>query len=140
MLYEVITIYEDKIPISDEVQAIGEALGIDPLTVANEGKVVMSVKAEDSEKIRITSYNVCYTKLLRSYAILNMYILSQLYFGISRNVLFDIFYKYINLSKLGIKIIITIIKATFFNYRIHILQKKIFIFLKKSSVLKIFKF
>jgi hydrogenase expression/formation protein HypE len=46
-----ILIHEDKLPISDEVQAIGEALGIDPLTVANEGKVVMSVKAEDSEKI-----------------------------------------------------------------------------------------
>uniref|UniRef100_A9A822 Hydrogenase expression/formation protein HypE n=1 Tax=Methanococcus maripaludis (strain C6 / ATCC BAA-1332) TaxID=444158 RepID=A9A822_METM6 len=46
-----ILIYEDQIPISDEVQAIGEALGIDPLTVANEGKVVMSVNEKDSEKI-----------------------------------------------------------------------------------------
>lgn len=46
-----ILIHEDKLPISNEVQFIGEALGIDPLTVANEGKVVMAVRAEDSEKI-----------------------------------------------------------------------------------------
>jgi len=45
-----ITIYEDKIPISDEVQSIADALGIDPLTVANEGKVVMAVKKDDAER------------------------------------------------------------------------------------------
>lgn len=46
-----INIYEERIPISDEVQAISDALGIDPLTVANEGKVVMAVKREDAEKV-----------------------------------------------------------------------------------------
>ena len=45
-----INIYEDRIPISEEVQSLSEALGIDPLTVANEGKVVMAVKKEDGEK------------------------------------------------------------------------------------------
>ena len=45
-----INIYEEKIPISDEVQSISDALGIDPMTVANEGKVVMAVKKEDAEK------------------------------------------------------------------------------------------
>ncbi|HIP34706.1 MAG TPA: hydrogenase expression/formation protein HypE, partial [Methanothermococcus okinawensis] len=45
-----INIYEEKIPISEEVQSLSEALGIDPLTVANEGKVVMAVKKEDGEK------------------------------------------------------------------------------------------
>lgn len=45
-----INIYEEKIPISDEVQSISDALGIDPMTVANEGKVVMAVKREDAEK------------------------------------------------------------------------------------------
>jgi hydrogenase expression/formation protein HypE len=45
-----INIYEEKIPISDEVQSIADALGIDPMTVANEGKVVMAVKKEDAEK------------------------------------------------------------------------------------------
>ncbi|MBW9222007.1 hydrogenase expression/formation protein HypE [Methanothermococcus sp. SCGC AD-155-C09] len=46
-----INLYEERIPISDEVQAISDALGIDPLTVANEGKVVMAVKREDAEKV-----------------------------------------------------------------------------------------
>ncbi|AXI25861.1 hydrogenase expression/formation protein HypE [Methanofervidicoccus sp. A16] len=46
-----INIYEDRIPISEEVQSLSEALGIDPLTVANEGKVVMAVKREDGERV-----------------------------------------------------------------------------------------
>ena len=46
-----INIYEDRIPISEEVQSLSEALGIDPLTVANEGKVVMVVKREDGERV-----------------------------------------------------------------------------------------
>jgi len=45
-----ITIFEDKIPISDEVQSICDILGLDPLTIANEGKVVMAVKKEDAER------------------------------------------------------------------------------------------
>ena len=45
-----INIYEERIPISEEVQFLSQALGIDPLTVANEGKVVMAVKREDGER------------------------------------------------------------------------------------------
>ncbi|EHP84750.1 hydrogenase expression/formation protein HypE [Methanotorris formicicus] len=45
-----IDIYEERIPISEEVQSIADILGIDPLTVANEGKVVMAVKREDAER------------------------------------------------------------------------------------------
>ncbi|MBW9223870.1 hydrogenase expression/formation protein HypE [Methanothermococcus sp. SCGC AD-155-E23] len=45
-----INIYEERIPLSEEVQFLSQALGIDPLTVANEGKVVMAVKREDGER------------------------------------------------------------------------------------------
>lgn len=36
---------ERAVPLRDEVRAVGELLGIDPLQVANEGKVVMGVRA-----------------------------------------------------------------------------------------------
>ncbi|MCS3900792.1 hydrogenase expression/formation protein HypE [Methanococcus voltae] len=45
-----ITLQEDQIPLSEEVNFISEALGIDPLTVANEGKVVMAIPKKDAEK------------------------------------------------------------------------------------------
>ncbi len=41
---------EEELPISDEVRSLSEALGIDPLTVANEGKIVCAVSSEDAEK------------------------------------------------------------------------------------------
>lgn len=44
-----IEIYEEKIPVSEEVRAVCELLGFDPLYLANEGKVV--VIAEDGEEI-----------------------------------------------------------------------------------------
>lgn len=44
-------IYEDKIPVKGQVHAASEMLGIDPFEVANEGKVVMGVKAENAEEI-----------------------------------------------------------------------------------------
>lgn len=44
-------IYEDKIPVKEQVHAASEMLGIDPFEVANEGKVVMGVKAENAEEI-----------------------------------------------------------------------------------------
>lgn len=46
-----IYIDEEKIPIKKEVMAASEMLGIDPLTVANEGKVVMGVADSDSDKV-----------------------------------------------------------------------------------------
>ncbi|ENN96846.1 hydrogenase expression/formation protein HypE [Methanocaldococcus villosus KIN24-T80] len=45
-----ITIFEDKIPISDEVSSVCEILGLDPLTIANEGKVVIAVDKKDAEE------------------------------------------------------------------------------------------
>jgi hydrogenase expression/formation protein HypE len=45
-----ININEEDLPISDEVGALSDALGIDPLTVANEGKVVMAVHKDDAER------------------------------------------------------------------------------------------
>ncbi|MDY6985125.1 MAG: hydrogenase expression/formation protein HypE [Candidatus Thermoplasmatota archaeon] len=44
-----IEIYEEKIPVSEEVRAVCELLGFDPLYLANEGKVI--VIARDGEEI-----------------------------------------------------------------------------------------
>jgi len=46
-----VVIDEEAIPVRKEVLAASEMLGIDPLTVANEGKVVLSVAEEDAEKV-----------------------------------------------------------------------------------------
>jgi len=46
-----ITIYEEKIPLHDEVRAACELLGFDPLYVANEGKLVAVVASSDAESI-----------------------------------------------------------------------------------------
>ena len=42
-------IYETEIPVKEEVNAVCELLGFDPLHLANEGKVILVVKEEDSE-------------------------------------------------------------------------------------------
>jgi hydrogenase expression/formation protein HypE len=39
-----IVVDEAAVPITDDVRALGEILGIDPLLVANEGKVVLGVR------------------------------------------------------------------------------------------------
>lgn len=44
-------IYSDKIPVKDNVKGACEILGIDPLFVANEGKLVAIVKKNDTEKL-----------------------------------------------------------------------------------------
>ena len=44
-------IYEDRIPIQDEVKGACEILGLDPLHVANEGKLIAIVAREDAENI-----------------------------------------------------------------------------------------
>lgn len=44
-----IVIYEDKIPIKDEVSGACEILGLDPLFVANEGRLIAAVSPESSE-------------------------------------------------------------------------------------------
>ena len=44
-----IDLYEDKIPVSEEVRGVCELLGFDPLYLANEGKVV--IIARDGEEI-----------------------------------------------------------------------------------------
>jgi hydrogenase expression/formation protein HypE len=46
-----ISIEEDKIPVRDGVRAACELLGFDPLYVANEGKLVAIVAADDAKKI-----------------------------------------------------------------------------------------
>ncbi len=46
-----IRIEEDKIPVREEVGSACEMLGLDPLHVANEGKLVAIVDAEDAEAI-----------------------------------------------------------------------------------------
>lgn len=46
-----IRIEEDKIPVRDAVRAACELLGFDPLYVANEGKLVAVVPADDAERV-----------------------------------------------------------------------------------------
>ena len=46
-----IEIDENKIPVKEEVKGACEILGFDPLYIANEGKVVLFVAEEDSQKI-----------------------------------------------------------------------------------------
>jgi len=46
-----ILVYEDKIPIREDVRAACEMLGIDPLEVGNEGKVVLGVVSEMAEEV-----------------------------------------------------------------------------------------
>ncbi len=47
----IINIEEEKIPVKQEVKGACEMLGLDPLYVANEGKLIAIVPREDSEKI-----------------------------------------------------------------------------------------
>ncbi len=46
-----IRIDEDKLPIRDEVRGICEILGLDPLYLANEGKVISVVPADQAEQV-----------------------------------------------------------------------------------------
>ncbi|NYT05637.1 MAG: hydrogenase expression/formation protein HypE [Methanomicrobiales archaeon] len=46
-----VRIREEALPIRRNVRSAAEMLGIDPLEVANEGKVVMGVAAEDAESV-----------------------------------------------------------------------------------------
>jgi hydrogenase expression/formation protein HypE len=49
-----VVIEQNALPISDEVRGAAELLGIDPLVVANEGKAVMGVRAEDADAVVAT--------------------------------------------------------------------------------------
>ena len=46
-----IVIDERAVPVRDEVRAVGELLGIDPLLVANEGKAVIGLAPEIAEQV-----------------------------------------------------------------------------------------
>jgi len=46
-----INIYENKIPVKKEVRGICEFLGLDPLYIANEGKMVAFVDRKDTDKV-----------------------------------------------------------------------------------------
>jgi len=46
-----ILVYEDKIPIREDVKAACEMLGIDPLEVGNEGKLIIGVVKEKAEEL-----------------------------------------------------------------------------------------
>jgi hydrogenase expression/formation protein HypE len=46
-----IMLYEDKIPVREDVKGVCELLGLDPLYVANEGKLLVFVAKEDAEKV-----------------------------------------------------------------------------------------
>jgi hydrogenase expression/formation protein HypE len=46
-----IKIFEDRIPVRDDVSGICELLGLDPLYVANEGKLLAFVRPEDTNDV-----------------------------------------------------------------------------------------
>lgn len=46
-----IELWEEKIPIREEVASVCEILGFDPLYLANEGKVIFIVKEEEADKL-----------------------------------------------------------------------------------------
>ncbi|MEK9137841.1 MAG: AIR synthase-related protein, partial [Bacteroidota bacterium] len=46
-----VKIYEERIPLSEEVRGACEILGLDPLYVANEGKLIAFVTPGDAEKV-----------------------------------------------------------------------------------------
>ncbi len=46
-----IMLYEEKIPVREDVKGVCELLGLDPLYVANEGKLLVFVAEEDAEKV-----------------------------------------------------------------------------------------
>jgi len=46
-----ITVYEDRIPIREGVRAACEMLGIDPLEVGNEGKIVIAIVPQKAEGV-----------------------------------------------------------------------------------------
>jgi hydrogenase expression/formation protein HypE len=46
-----LTIHEDAIPVKEEVQCICELLGLDPLYLANEGKLVAFVQPDRAEEV-----------------------------------------------------------------------------------------
>lgn len=46
-----IRIYEQSIPVREEVNGVCEILGLDPLYLANEGKLVVVVPGEDAESV-----------------------------------------------------------------------------------------
>lgn len=46
-----ILLYEDKIPVKKEVLSLCEVIGFDPLSIANEGKVVIICDERESKKI-----------------------------------------------------------------------------------------
>lgn len=46
-----IVLEERRVPLTDAVRSTGEILGIDPLHVANEGKAVIGVRANDAERL-----------------------------------------------------------------------------------------
>ncbi len=46
-----IMLYENNIPVREDVKGVCELLGLDPLYVANEGKLLVFVAEEDAEKV-----------------------------------------------------------------------------------------
>ena len=46
-----VVLFEPALPISAEVRAAGELLGIDPLLVANEGKAILGVRPEAADAV-----------------------------------------------------------------------------------------
>jgi hydrogenase expression/formation protein HypE len=60
-----ITIEEEAIPIKEEIKAACELLGLDPINIANEGKLVAVVSATAADKILARMQQNCYGREAR---------------------------------------------------------------------------
>ena len=57
-----INLEEDKLPVSKAVQGISGILGLDPLTMGNEGKMLLAVQKNEAEKALAILHNTKYGK------------------------------------------------------------------------------
>jgi hydrogenase expression/formation protein HypE len=57
-----IQVYEDNMPVKDAVRGMCEILGLDPLYIANEGKMVIIAAPEDADKIVAALHKIRYGK------------------------------------------------------------------------------
>ncbi len=55
-------VHEDKIPIKPEAKRLGEVLGVDPLSTACEGKIIMTVRPDKADEILTSMRQHAYGK------------------------------------------------------------------------------
>ena len=89
MLYEVITPKNNVVDVTNYVlHEMGQPLHAYDVDQLIGRKIVVKALPEGTPFIRITSYNVCYTKLLRSYSISNEFAPARIIFSFHDGIQF----------------------------------------------------